>query len=80
MPEPIRLRYPPPWRAVEIPGGWSVVSSNNVAVAYVYAFDKTLPLGAASGTSSTGVVNYVSRAEAKAIAHAIAALPDLLPS
>ncbi len=73
----IRELHPPPWRAEPIAAGWRVVASNNTAVAYVYAAGD----GAAVGTSSSETNPYVrSRAEARAIAHAIAALPTLLAS
>lgn len=73
----IRERYPAPWRPDEITHGWRVIAANNVVVAYVYVHDGTSPI-TPSRSGSDKIFGYVSRAEARAIAHAIALLPDLL--
>ena len=61
----IRERFPKPWRVEELPApGFRVVSNNNVAIAYVYWGQKGLP------------GQQLTRAEALAIAKAIASMPD----
>jgi hypothetical protein len=63
-------RFPQPWSAVEIPGGWKVVDANGIAIAYVYSVDqrRQLALGA----------DALNDDEARRIARGIAKLPDLL--
>jgi len=70
-------RYPAPWRPDEMTHGWRVIAANDVVVAYVYVHDGTSPIMPARDGSGT-IFGYVSRAEAHAIAHAIARLPELL--
>ena len=63
----IRERFPPPWIAREVGGGFCIEASNGVAIAYVYAVDPFLKQ-----------VNpkKLSWAEAHAIATSIAQLAD----
>jgi hypothetical protein len=65
-------RFPPPWSALETPGGWKVVDANGVAVAYVYAVDerRRTALG----------FDVLTPEEARRIAWGIARLPDLMRS
>lgn len=74
----IRDRYPPPWRALETDGGWCVVSANKVAVAFIYAIDNEQQRASAYSSRGDAIFCYVTQPEAKAIAHAIAALPELI--
>ena len=60
-----RERYPPPWRAEELPGGWRVVSGNGFTLAWVYSVEATAPSGAPVG---------LTQSEAQAVAQAIANL------
>ncbi len=68
MPEPlsIRDRFRGPWTAQEIPGGFRVVDASATTLAYLYA--------PAKGQESVLPGRSLTRAEAKAIAAAIAAL------
>jgi hypothetical protein len=36
-------RFPPPWRAEPIPGGYAVRDANGQALAYVYSHDNEAP-------------------------------------
>lgn len=63
-----RERYPPPWRAEETPSGYQVVSSNGMSLLYIYAEVNDRP--------HVNTRPGLSRAEAKALALRIAALPD----
>jgi hypothetical protein len=63
----IRDRYPPPWRIDAIPGGFRVVSSNGITVAWIYALE-------GQQAAASGSVKLTHR-EALAIAKTIAALP-----
>lgn len=66
----IRERYPPPWRVEQIPGGFRVVASNCVPVAYVYGL---------AGHARSAAPNSLTPAEALAIAQAISRLADDRP-
>lgn len=63
-----RDRHPAPWRVEPIEGsGFKVVDKGGLALAYVYAQDD----------GRTGSHGRLSLAEAKALADAIARLPEL---
>lgn len=62
-----RERYPPPWRAEVIPGGYRVVSGNGFALAYIYALD---------GFARSASPQALKPAEALALARAICRLGD----
>lgn len=64
----IRERFPPPWRAEPTGGGFQVLDSRDVVVAYVYSRDDV---------RSVGNKVYLTTEEARAVAMAIARLPDL---
>ena len=63
-------RFPAPWTLEAIPGGFRIIDSNGVALAYVYSRDDLAEktIGGAHLTSD----------EAKRIASNIARLPELL--
>ena len=58
-----RDRYPAPWTVEETPGGFAVVSSNGVRIAYIYIL---------ADPASKGL----SRIEALAVARAIAGIAE----
>lgn len=60
-----RERYPPPWRADEIAGGYRVVSSNGFTVAWIYSLD---------GIARSADPLKLTHAEARAMAQAIVRL------
>jgi hypothetical protein len=62
-----RDRYPPPWHVEDIPGGYKVMSANGFAIAYVYALE---------GHARSASPNALTVPEARALAHAIAGLPE----
>lgn len=61
-----RDRYPPPWRPEQMTAGFRVVASNGMTLVYIYAEDNW------ATTNSL----KMSWAEARALAVAIARLPD----
>ena len=61
-----RERYPPPWRIERTPSGYRVVASNDMSLLYIYAEE---------GWALTNS-NRLSFPEARALATAIAKLPD----
>lgn len=63
-----RDRYPPPWHVEAIPGGFKIMSANGFAIAYIYALE---------GHARSASPNTLTVPEARAIAHAIARLPNL---
>ena len=67
----IRERYPSPWRVEPIPGGFRVLASNDIPIAYVYALD---------GHARSASPNSLTPAEALAIARAISRLADDRPA
>jgi hypothetical protein len=68
MPANEPRRFPPPWRAVETPGGWQVEDATGFPVAYVYGDDR--PKGASD--------HRMTADQARRIALGIARLPELL--
>lgn len=68
---PIRKRYPPPWRIEATEGGYKVVSANGVNVAWTYCLE---------GFARNSSPNMPTRTEAHAIAKAIVLLAETLPT
>jgi hypothetical protein len=68
MPEPSR-RFPPPWHADKIPGGYVVRDASGQALAYLYCRDN-------DGESRQAKV--LTKDEARRIAINIARLPEML--
>jgi hypothetical protein len=68
MPEPPR-RFPPPWRADKIPGGYVVRDANGHTLAYVYSRDSE---------AEAMQAKVLTQDEARRIAINIARLPELL--
>ena len=70
-PEPpsIRTRFPAPWRVEKTASGYRIEALNGQNVAYVY--EETEPVRRI-------IVNHVTPGEARAIAKAIASLPELI--
>ncbi len=68
MPEPAR-RFPPPWRAEKIPGGYVVRDANGQALAYLYSRDNE---------AEARQAKMLTKDEARRIAINIALLPELL--
>ena len=66
-PRTIRERFPPPWHVETMPAGYRVLDAQGVPLVYVYAADGD----GRRLVSSRGL----SKAEARAIAEAITALP-----
>lgn len=54
------------------------MSANNVSVAFIYALDNEQQRASAYNSGADAIFCYVTRSEAKAIAQAIAALPELI--
>jgi hypothetical protein len=67
MPEPSR-RFPPPWRADHIPGGYVVRDASGQALAHIHCRDDP---------AAARQANVPSRDEARRIAVNIARLPEL---
>jgi hypothetical protein len=63
-------RFPAPWRAEQIPGGFKVVDATGQALAYVYARDTK---------AQADTAKMLTMDEARRIAANIAKLPTLLP-
>jgi hypothetical protein len=61
-------RFPPPWTAEEITGGYVVVPANGQSIAYVYARDY----------ETASIANVLTKDEARRIARNIAKLPELM--
>jgi hypothetical protein len=68
MPEPSR-RFPPPWHADTIPGGYVVRDASGQSIAYVYRRETE---------AETRQANVLTKDEARRIAANIARLPELL--
>jgi hypothetical protein len=60
-------RFPPPWRADKMPGGYVVRDANGQALAYIYSRD-----------SEAEAMQVLTKDEARRIAINIARLPALL--
>jgi hypothetical protein len=69
-PRSIRERFPPPWRLEEIPGGYRVTDAPGRPLAYIYGVD---------GSARSALPDALTRAEALALALAIARLPEIMP-
>ena len=63
-----RDRYPPPWRPERMAGGYQVIASNGMVLVYIYAEDNW-------ATTNNFKMSW---AEARALAVAVAKLPDSL--
>jgi hypothetical protein len=70
-PRSIRDRFPPPWRLEDVPGGYRVTDGHGRPLAYVYGVD---------GGARSALPEALTRAEARALAAAIARLPELMPT
>jgi hypothetical protein len=68
MAEP-SCRFPAPWRASRMPGGYVVRAANGLALAYIYAHDDEV---------ETRQAKVLTRDEARRIAINMARLPELL--
>jgi hypothetical protein len=68
MPEPPR-RFPTPWRADTLPGGFVVREANGQSIAYVYSRETE---------AEARQANVLMKDEARRIAVNIARLPELL--
>jgi hypothetical protein len=69
-PRSIRERFPPPWRLENVPGGYRVTDAHGRPLAYVYGVD---------GSARAALPDALTPAEARAIATAIARLPEIMP-
>ena len=67
--KPMARRFPPPWTAEQIPGGFKVVDAIGQSLAYVYASETKAQADAAK---------VLTMDEARRIAANIAKLPTLL--
>jgi hypothetical protein len=64
-------RFPPPWRADKIPGGYVVRDANGQALAYIYSRDNE---------AEALQAKVLTQDEARRIAVNVARLPQLLGS
>ena len=62
-------RFPPPWRADKIPGGYVVRDANGQAIAYIYSRDNE---------AEARQAKVVTKDEARRVVINIARLPELL--
>ena len=62
-------RFPPPWRAEQIPGGYKVLDTNGQSLAYVYGRETS---------ADADIANALTMDEARRIASNIAKLPVYL--
>jgi hypothetical protein len=69
MPDPPR-RFPPPWHADTIPGGYVVRDANGQSIAYVYSREET--------EVEARQANVLTADEARRIAVNVPRLPEML--
>lgn len=67
----MKRRFPPPWRAELMEGGYKILDQNGVPVAWVYAIDDAQRTLTATGWKT------LTWDEARRIANGIAKLPEL---
>ena len=68
MPQPYADRFPAPWKAIEVEGGWQVVDASGTALGYFFGRDD----------DTDRQVNPLTREQARRMAVKFARLPELL--